>query len=601
MGMKHVPSMVQFSFTGNKPAAGEEGPDKVAFIAGTLYNIYPFEESYSASSYYRLSSDVARKGYAQGITGNKAVLFLEMQTGASGLDLNTAGTVIKDLSGSNSRIYGDFLPPGRMGEELDFLSVSPDGRFVAAVRNVSTSVYSYIYYSRNPTFMTTTTSTTTSTSYYQATDDILLFSTDGTDLDTASGTQTVLFMGRGRMGSSSNDSTINSISYVSAQDHLNAYARRIAGVQFSDDSKSLIFTYHGHNSYNPKYYGSAYGYTVNNSSRSTSYHAATARMSVRFEFRTSSDGAINFQSTSAASNFLKNMLQGLTGVGSIGDTSVPFGSSAGGAQQFMAAFRSHNGKFLYYISDPYPSRNFMVGFNISAADINGHAPFEPFTTHGSSIGFEQFDCNGFNYEGRFFAVPAGVELNGRDGAGIVFVIGSASSAGATSSTDLEVYGFDANNGGQLVALTSDATDGTQNALNHMYVSADGNFLIVQRTKTTTDSGDSRAKLNGENDLVACTNVHAALFDGAPATSFVISADMSHGSSVAFVGEGTVTGPQAVIYSAGPKGTNTSWDDRELRLSLLAPGAPPQTLDSTKSHYFVLSGTRKVDDDPTTSN
>jgi hypothetical protein len=408
-------------------------------------------------------------------------------------------------------------------------------------------------------------------------------------------------MGRGRMGSSSNDSSINSVSYASAQDHLNAYSRRIAGVQFSDDSKSVIFTYQGNNSYNPKYYGSAYGNTVNNSSRYTYYHSACARMSVRFHFRTSSDGAINFQSSSAASNFLNNMLKGLSGVGSVGDTSVPFGHAAGGAQQLWATFRSHNGKFLYYVSDPYPARNFMVGFNISAADINGHEPFEPFTTHGSSIGFEQFDCNAWNYESRFFAVPAGVELNGRDGAGIVFVIGSASSAGAKSATDLEVYAFDANSGGDLVALTSDATDGTQNALNHMYVSADGNFLIVQRTKTTADSGASRAKLNGENDLIAVTNVHAAVFDGAPATSFVVSSQLSHGSSVAFVGEGTVTGPQAVVYSAGPKGTNTSWDDRQLKLSLLAEGAPPQVLDTTKSHYFVLSGTRKVDDDPTTSD
>jgi hypothetical protein len=57
----------------------------------------------------------------------------------------------------------------------------------------------------------------------------------------------------------------------------------------------------------------------------------------------------------------------------------------------------------------------------------------------------------------------------------------------------------------------------------------------------------------------------------------------------------------VIYSAGPKGTNTSWDDRQLRLSLLAPGAAPQILDTTKSHYFVLAGTRKVDDDPTTAD
>jgi hypothetical protein len=298
------------------------------------------------------------------------------------------------------------------------------------------------------------------------------------------------------------------------------------------------------------------------------------------------------------------MLQGLSGVGSIGDTSVPFGNSPGGNQQFWATFRSHNGKFLYYISDPYPSRNFMVGFNISDTEINGHKPFEPFLTHSGTVGFEQFDCPSWNYECRFFAVPAGVtyQASGRDGDGIVFVIGSASSAGATSSTDLEVYAFDANNGGQLVALTSDATNGTANALNHMYVSADGNFLIVQRTKTTADSGDTRSLLNNTNDIIACNNVHAAVFGGAPANSFIVSEQLSHGSSVAFVGEGTATGPQAVIYSAGPKGTsNTTWDDRNLRLSLLAEGAPPQILDTTTSHYFVLSGTRKVNDDPNTSD
>ena len=84
-------------------------------------------------------------------------------------------------------------------------------------------------------------------------------------------------------------------------------------------------------------------------------------------------------------------------------------------------------------------------------------------------------------------------------------------------------------------------------------------------------------------------------------SFIISEGMSHGSSVAFVGENTVTGPQAVVFSAGDKGTNTSWDDRQLKIGLLVPGAPALVLDATKSHYVVLSGDRKVDDDPNTSD
>ena len=75
--------------------------------------------------------------------------------------------------------------------------------------------------------------------------------------------------------------------------------------------------------------------------------------------------------------------------------------------------------------------------------------------------------------------------------------------------------------------------------------------------------------------------------------------MSHGASYAFVGEGSSTGPQALVYSAGPKGGNTTWDDRQLWLGLLVDGASPFLLDSTKSHYAVLGGSRKIDDNPNT--
>jgi hypothetical protein len=373
-------------------------------------------------------------------------------------------------------------------------------------------------------------------------------------------------------------------------------------VQFSPDSKTLIFVYQGHDSYNPNYMGSAYQYTINASSRSTTYDAACARMSARFHFRTSSDGAINFGSSSAASSFLKNMLQGLSGIGSVGDTSVPFGSAPGGVQQFWATFRSHNGNFLYYISDETSSRNHMVGFNISDTTINGHDPWVPFSTHGSTIGFEQFDCNAWNYEGRFAAAPGGVlnPVSGRDGAGIVFVIGSDASAKATSATDLEVYAFDANIGGNLVALTSDVTDGTQNAINHLYVSTDGNYLAGQRAKTTVDSGDNRAILNGESDLFVVTNVHEAL-NGATPLAFVVSEGMSHGASVGFVGDGTPAGAQALVYSSAPKGGNTTWDDRTLKVGLFASGTQPAVLDPTPSHYVVHGGGRKLDDDPDTAN
>jgi hypothetical protein len=362
----------------------------------------------------------------------------------------------------------------------------------------------------------------------------------------------------------------------------------------------VIFVMQGHSSYNPKYMGGSVGYTLNASSRSSTYDAACARISVRWAFRTSSDGPITFGSSPG--NFLTNNLAGLSGVGSVGVTSAPFGDP-GGIQQFWASFKSPNGSFLYYISDGTSGRNHMVGFNIGATTINGHAPWEPFSTHGSSIGFEQFDCHAWNYQGRFAAVPGGVKAlqSGRDGAGIVFVIGSDAASGATSPTDLEVYAFDSNIGGDLVSLTGAVTDGTQNAINHLFVSTDGNSLIGQRTKTSDDSGDTRSRINNQNDLFCVTNVHAAL-NGATPDAFILSANQSHGSSVAFVGDGTATGPAAVVYSSATASTsNTSWATRTLKIVPMAPGATPVVLDSTASHYVVLSGGRKLDDDPFTSN
>jgi len=244
----------------------------------------------------------------------------------------------------------------------------------------------------------------------------------------------------------------------------------------------------------------------------------------------------------------------------------------------------------------------MVGFNMTGATINGHAPYVPFSPHAATIGFEQFDVNSLNYENRFAAVPGGVVYppSGRDGDGILFVIGSDASAGATNSVDLEVYAFDANIGGDLVALTSDVTDGTANAINHLYASADGNFLVGQRCKTTATSGSSRTLLNGTSDLFVVTNVHDVLAGAAP-NDFIVSSQASHGASVAFVGENTATGPQALIYSSAPKGSNQTWDDRTLKLVLLTPGAVPDVVDSTRSHYVVLAGSRILTDDPDTGD
>ena len=595
-------SMVQFSFTGNRPAAGEEGPDKVAFVAGDNYSLYSFDD-YN-STYVNLSSDSVRHGYAQSGNRRKALLFLETSTGAGGLDL--AASVLKDLTGNNSNVNGDLLTPGRPGEELDFLAVSPDGKYVAVVRDDSTfGTYRTTYYGRNPSFSTVTTSSTTS--YYRSTDDILLVSTEGKDMDSGtSAVEPVLFLGSGNYSASfSGTPSANSASYARAASWLNAKGRRICGVTFGEDGRTLVFHYAGDNTYWTKYFGGSIQYGINaHSGQSTTYRGLSAQISLRFHFRTSSDGPIDFRSSSAAANFLKNNLQGLGGVGAVGDTSAPFTHtnprvSGGSNQQFWATFRSADGRFLYMVSDGISGRNFLVGLNTTSAAINGREPFEPFSPHAATVGFEQFDVNAWNYDNRFAGSPAGVvnPASGRDASGILFLVASDASAGATSAVDLEVYVLDGNVGGDMVALTSDVTDGTANAINHLYASSDANILVGQRAETTANSGSSRTRLNNDNDLFVVANVHAVLGGAAP-DAFVLSAGASHGSSVALVGEGTAPGPQALIFSsAASSGSNTAWDDRTLKIALLQPSAAYDVIDSTQSHYAVLAGGRKLDDDP----
>ncbi|MHC4491815.1 MAG: hypothetical protein ACYTDU_09350, partial [Planctomycetota bacterium] len=588
---------VQFSFTGNAPQAGEAGPDKIAFVAGDNHNLYAFADY--PSSYTDLSPDAVRKGYAMGGKYGKALLFLETSTGAGGLDL--AASTLKDLTGQDGLIHGNLLTPGRPGEELDFLTVSPDGKYVAVVRDIDdSSTYSSSYYGRAHTFATSSRKSTSS--YHRASDDILLFSTTGADLDVAPGTQTVLYIGSGNDTSSYvGTPSADAVAYASARAYLNARGRRICGVRFSADSKTLIFTYAGHDSYWTKFFGRMRQAGVNSHpSQRSNFARLSAQASLRVQFRNAPDEPIEFGINAAS--FMKNNLSRLTGVPPIGPTAPPFTATTSSDQQFWATFRSPNGTFLYYVSDQIDGRNHMVGFNIGASRVGGHDPYVPFSPHPSTIGFEQFDVNSFNYENRFCAVPGGVTYrpSGRDGAGIVFVIASDSSAGATSATDLEVYAFDANVGGGFVTLTADVTDGTSNAINHLYASADGNHLAGQRCKTTVRSGATRAALNGNSDLFVVANVHAAL-DALTPNAFVVSEAMSHGSSVAFVGESAATGPQALVFSAGPKGDNQSWDNRRLRTSLLQPDTQAEILDKTESHYVVLAGARKVNDNPDTSD
>jgi hypothetical protein len=533
---------------------------------------------------------------------------------AAGLDLG--GSALRDLTGSNSTIYGDLLSPGRFGEELDFLSVSDDGKFAAVVRETGTDDGSTSF-SFRPTFHTGLYYVASNTYYAAwgpASHDLMLIATDGADMHTGAGTQHVLYLGTQSPNAAtfyiSTGDPQGMPGYAIGKNYINAYSRRVNGLTFTPDNKNLIFNYSGNNSF---YAATPYG---NNNGSSTGWGpvnvSATGtfgqgmQTSVRLNFRTAANATIDF---TQGSTYLKNNLQGLTPApgGGIGTTAPPFGQEAG-LQNFWATFKSDNGSFLYFISDQInaslsfaaANRNYMVGFNLTAAAINGRDPFVPFSTHAATIGFEQFDCNAWNYEHRFKSVPGGVVFNGRDGAGILCVIASDASAGAGSATDLEVYVMDTDLGTNLAVLTSAVTAGTANAINHLSMSGDGNVIAGQIAKTTLNSNGSRAILNSNTDLFVVTNLHAVLAGGAP-TAFIMSQAQSHGASVAFAGDGTAAGAQAIIYSSGASGsTNATWSTRTLKSAPLAAGAVPAVLDSTQSHTIVLAGGRKTGDNPNTA-
>jgi hypothetical protein len=289
---------------------------------------------------------------------------------------------------------------------------------------------------------------------------------------------------------------------------------------------------------------------------------------------------------------------------------MPIGNT-NSQQDFWATFKSFDGRFIYYISDQIDTsltftaanRNFLVGFNTTATNIGSgtalsptRAPYTPFSPHSANIGFEQFDCNCWNYESRFAASPGGIASPaGPDAKGILCMIASDASAGAGSATDLEVYVMNANLGTPMFALTSAVTTGTANAINHLYLSCDGNMLAGQISKTATTSGNTRATLNNNSDLFVVTNIHAVLA-GATPNAIILSTGQSHGSSVAFVGDGTPAGPQALIYSsATASSSNSTWASRTLKSIFLAAGAIPSQLDNTQSVYSVLAGGRTIND------
>jgi hypothetical protein len=382
-----------------------------------------------------------------------------------------------------------------------------------------------------------------------------------------------------------------------------------------NQERSLIFIYAGHNvaGRQPTYGGQNPGWAVNPDSSVNVNFQFGQSMNVRVQFQDDSGTAPAFGN---AGSYMFNGLEGVdnidpngSGISGFGPTTLPFGSTTQNTM-FWSTFKSHNGNYLYYVVDQFSGRNYLVGYNISGRNLPDHDQYEAFLPHANNIGFEQIDVNGFNYENRFYAVPSlpGVTTqSGHDGARYVFFIASAAGS-VTSPTNLDVYCFDADRGGDAIALTTAVTPGSSNAINHIFASMDGNTLVGQRSSFGGNSRNDRSTLNSNTDLFAVTNVHAVMDSGGAIVpnAFVVSAGQSHGASVGFVGDGTPAGAQAIVFSSVnvasvPDTGNRTWDDRQLKVGILTPGSGAQNLDATRSHYVVLAGARNVGDNPADEN
>ncbi|MGH7163724.1 MAG: hypothetical protein ACREID_09590, partial [Planctomycetota bacterium] len=276
---------VQFAFTGKSPLAGEEGPERVAFIAGDNHSLLSFTSDTPAP----------RDGYIQRGNRNKQLYVLQMSTyaasGQSGLDLDQ--DAITTLLPNDNRVYGDLLTPGRPGEEQDWCTMSPDGRYVAVVRD--NDVVDYVYY----TFYGWTTYPTFASiqpngqANWAPNDDLLLVSVDGEDLDSgATSAQSVLYIGSHSFTpGTTSDPLSPAATGVTGKSYLNAVYRRVSGVRFGANTgngeRSLIFVYAGDNTYTPKD-GSYYNqWGINPTASAVGTFGYNVQMSVRVNFKTS--------------------------------------------------------------------------------------------------------------------------------------------------------------------------------------------------------------------------------------------------------------------------------------------------------------------------
>ncbi len=585
---------VQFAWAGNEPAAGSHGPDKVVFVAGDNSRKGEFTDLPGS-----------RDGWSMVANKRKALLFMDLADGPAGFD--AADSTITDLTGSDPQIQGDFLTPGAAGDGQDWLVLSKSGDYAAlvtdgrAARGTGTPTN---FTMDSPTFASPRDRSGANFNGWVANHDVLIIATGGDDLDTGKGgAQHVLLLGTGDTVAVNPGDPPGMPAYASGRNYFNGQYKRMQGLEFSADEQVLYLQYAGGTTRSPAYHGQDDGWGPNADSKyGVNFATIGAEIIAQIRFLDEDGDAVNFSSPGVMGNNITNGLDDLDGITGVGDTSADFGAT--GSQNIMwSRFRSANGNFLYYFVDGVTDRNFIVGFNTSGNAINGHEPHAPFSPHAPEVAFEQFDYGAWNFESRLAASPGGVALNGFDASGIVCVIGNDASS-PNSPTDLDVYAFNANRGTDLVAVTSAVTDGNANAINHLYLSADGNTLVGQRSETTASSRTGRETLNGDNDLFCVNNLHAVVFGGAAPNAFMISEDRSHGATVAFIGEGTISGPQVVVYSAADQvGGNETWDDRTLRAAQLAPGAGAiaTVIDSVRSHYAVIVAGRKLNDNPDTAD
>jgi hypothetical protein len=312
----------QYAFTGNQPDAGATGPNALAFIAGDNINLRRNTRS----------AAIAREGFEVRANKAKSVFFMEINGDADTDGLDLATSRITDLSGADSRIYGDYLPPGRRGEGREWLKMSNDGRFLAAVRDWDVRVNSSFYGS--DTVGSGYYYNSSSTVYSRTSDDLLVFSTpiahaDG-DIDMDSDKdddQHVLFIGTNTSTTNATaGSTPSMPTYASAINMINGPTRKVSGLEFSEDGSTLLFDYTGDAWTKAKASGYLYGWGFNAGNIGTSttyYNNIGLQMAVRFRFRDENTGGaidITDGNTKAISS---NLLEGVTGHGLVGPLQVP--------------------------------------------------------------------------------------------------------------------------------------------------------------------------------------------------------------------------------------------------------------------------------------